>query len=161
MGMSVSMRASYEAMQEFEKKLSAYDFGAHSVYVLHEEGTTYFIRNAFIVDTDGDYIWVFCEHQVNLIFHKDELSGYSMLRQSSCFTQEYQPKNYRGETSPAFELSQKLADEYGLTRRCSINIEGAINNILIASQNCSIDHVEDILSDVIENVEFLEDMEEE
>jgi hypothetical protein len=70
--------ASHKRMMKYHETINAYSFKpSEGAVVLHEEGSTYILQSSFIVnDPEDDYIWVFCEHQTDLIFHKDELNGW-------------------------------------------------------------------------------------
>jgi len=105
MPMSVSMQASYDRMMEWGKRLTAYDFGNTCVRIVHDEGSTFFLENAFIVDPGGDifgcpkdaqYIWVFTEHQGYLIFHKDDLMGWNTLSCVPNHSVNYRPRSNKG-----------------------------------------------------------------
>jgi hypothetical protein len=96
MSMSDPMQKSYDQMQEWGKKLTAYDFGNTCVRILHEEGTSFFLENAFIVEPDEDYIWVFTEHLSDLIFHKNELLGWHTLACVPNHSVNYVPRSMKG-----------------------------------------------------------------
>ena len=82
MPMSVKMAKSHARMMEHEKKLEAKDFPGDVVHIIHEEGSSYILYNSFLMHDpkDKDYIWVFCEHQVDLIFHKEELFAWNQAK---------------------------------------------------------------------------------
>ena len=106
MPMSVQMNAAYNKMMEWGKKLTAYDFGDTCVRIVHEEGSTFFLENAFIVDPDDDYIWIFTEHQGYLVFHKDELLGWSTL---ACVPDH--SLNYLSRSCNGFPEQPRLPEE--------------------------------------------------
>jgi hypothetical protein len=78
MSMSVKMKKSHARMLEHEKLLTAYDF-KQSIRILHEDSSFYFLTNAIMVEDkeDKNYLWVFCEHNTDLIFHKGDLIDWS------------------------------------------------------------------------------------
>ena len=80
MVMSKTMQKVHDLALNYDNKLKADDERfQHSVQILHEEGTTYFFHNAFMmnyVEKKANYIVVFTEHQGFHVFAEDELSGY-------------------------------------------------------------------------------------
>jgi hypothetical protein len=52
-------------------------------------------------------------------------------------------------------LSSSFANDYNLTYRCQINLEGTINNMLF--YGLSQQTIEDILRDIYDNLEFSKD----
>jgi hypothetical protein len=76
--------------------LTAYDFGDTCVRVVHEDGSVFFLENAFIVDPGDDYIWVFTEHQGDQIFAKEDLLGWNTLSCVPDHSVNYVPRNKRG-----------------------------------------------------------------
>ena len=93
MGMSRTMADAYNAALEYDKTLLATDprFQCH-VRILHEEGTSYYFKYAFIMEWTHpdaanprpgwgyDYVLVFTEHQRFHVFAKDELLEATQLR---------------------------------------------------------------------------------
>lgn len=79
--MSVDMKSSFARMKEYDSMLKATDFSSYRwAYVVNEEGGVIMFRNA-IMKMDGEYLWVFSEHEVPLIFHVDELVNYHYLEE--------------------------------------------------------------------------------
>jgi hypothetical protein len=67
------MKEEYELAKEYDSKLRADDLRfRHSVVLLHEEGTFYHFRSAFIL-IHGEFIMVFSEHQGYHVFSENEL----------------------------------------------------------------------------------------
>lgn len=52
----------------------------------------------------------------------------------------------------AESLAYNLRLEYGLTYRCSVNLEGTINNLL--QKGLSLQEVEDVVRDILDNIEW-------
>jgi hypothetical protein len=76
--MCKNMAASYKRLLERDTKLTAiYHELRHWVIVMHEEGSCYTFRFAFMQadPDDARYLWVFTEHQGLHVFAFDELSG--------------------------------------------------------------------------------------
>lgn len=74
--MSVTMKQVHDLAQDYDAKLRADDSRfRRAVVVLHEEGTVYHFRSAFMM-TYGEYLMVFTEHQSYHVFALDELSGW-------------------------------------------------------------------------------------
>ena len=46
--------------------------------IIHEEGSTFQVKNAFLVSCSNHLI-MFSEHNSTLVFHKDDLYGYEQL----------------------------------------------------------------------------------
>jgi len=93
MGMSVEMRRVYALAEEIDKNLVANDSRyQHSVMIIHEEGTTLFFRNSFLLkyfdaqhgewgdcENPGEWIMVFAEHHGINVYPVDELYGFQEL----------------------------------------------------------------------------------
>jgi hypothetical protein len=60
-------------------------------------------------------------------------------------------------SNPAEALAQELRAKYELTYRCSVNLEGTINNMLFYGMK--IDQVKDVLEDLYDNFEQTEEVE--
>ena len=76
--MSSTMAASNKRLEAVSSKLVAASFGyLYWVLVIHEEGTTYTFRNAFMQfdPEDNNYLWVLTEHQGDHVFAINELNG--------------------------------------------------------------------------------------
>jgi hypothetical protein len=95
--MSVGMKRVYEIAKTMDESLRSDEprFG-HCVMILHEEGTTLFYRNAYIVkyydpentdsknlsdcESPGEWIMVFTEHHGFHVYPKDDLRGFQELQ---------------------------------------------------------------------------------
>ena len=78
---SSSYREAEAAAVEADKKLSAYDF-KHDEWVLaiHEEGTQFLFRHAFVREWK-DWVFIFTEHHRTHVYHKTDLRYYGHLKQ--------------------------------------------------------------------------------
>lgn len=56
-------------------------------------------------------------------------------------------------SNEAENLAQEFRLQYNLTYRCSINLEGTINNLLLYKLN--IEQITDILTDIFNCIEFV------
>jgi len=80
---SSSYKEALAVAEETDKKLSAYDFkGNEWVILLHEEGTQFLFRYAFL-KTWKDWVFVFTEHHKFHVYHKTDLSYYGYLKEQS------------------------------------------------------------------------------
>lgn len=76
-------KQSYNDMIELDKNLLNSQFNYDTfVVVLDDEGSLLFYRNAFLVDAN-DFIWIYSEHREPVLFHKEEVEYYYMLKITS------------------------------------------------------------------------------
>lgn len=68
------------------------------------------------------------------------------------------PKEELEENMNVEELVKELVTEYDLTYRCGVNLEGTINNLL--HFGLTIEQARNVLTDVLDNFEFLDVMED-
>lgn len=92
--MSVEMQRVYDVAAEIDKDLKATDPRfRHSVYLIHEEGTTLFFENAFIVryydrlhrdwgdcSFQGEWAMVFTEHHGFHVYPLDDLVSWNQFK---------------------------------------------------------------------------------
>lgn len=79
MSISSSYDEAYLFAEAYDKKLKATDFDPSIyVFILHEEGSQFFYRSAFLKKWK-DYIFVFTEHHKFYIYHKTDLISYLQL----------------------------------------------------------------------------------
>lgn len=90
---SKPLRRAMSVAENYDKKLRADDKRFNrAVQIIHEEGTTYFFHSAFLMtwkdpatkhnpenacERQGEWLFVFTEHQHFHVFSYDELLGYS------------------------------------------------------------------------------------
>ena len=64
-----------EIAQEYDKKIRSDDPRLrNSVLIIHDEGTVLFIRFAFAIIVDSEYVMVFAEHHQSHVYSLDEAS---------------------------------------------------------------------------------------
>ena len=89
MAMSVPMQRAYDVAKKYDENLKAIDARFNfCVRIIHEEGTTYWFENAFLVtwkdpqtvhdpenadEHQGEWLFVFTEHQGFHVFAPDDL----------------------------------------------------------------------------------------
>ena len=93
--MSVNMKRIYEMAKAYDKKLLATDPRfQRSIKIIHEDGSVFFIRNAFLMkykdktiehrehDADNFNEWLifFSEHNGFDVFHADDIIGYFQFK---------------------------------------------------------------------------------
>jgi len=92
--MSVEMKRIHAVAAEMDEHLRADDLRLqHSVMILHEEGTTLFYRNAYLVkyydslhgdwgasENPGEWIMIFTEHHGFHVYPVDDLSWFQELQ---------------------------------------------------------------------------------
>ena len=78
---SVPWIAIEEWAKEYDDSLAHKDFVGKSIAVLHEDGSTYHIRNAIIVSR-GNYIVAFVEHGQTLIWSANDLFYYKQYQET-------------------------------------------------------------------------------
>ena len=74
MSMSVKMKSSYDKMMLKSKDLEATTLN-QNIHIITEGGSSFVIYNVYI-ENHSPYLWVFCEHSTDLIFHMNELFHY-------------------------------------------------------------------------------------
>lgn len=81
---SVPLKQVKKIVDEYDAKLLATDKRFRkAVHVSHEEGTTLYFKNAFLMKmTVNKDVWIiiFTEHHGSHIYHVDDLDGYEELK---------------------------------------------------------------------------------